>query len=353
MFLTNVAGGWECAWDMREELATLADLADRGEPAAVALVARVYRSAPRQPGSAMVRSRSGRIAGSVTGGCVESDVLVHADEVIAGGPARLLHYGIVDDDAYAVGLPCGGEVDVFVEPVDPDLVRELAADVADERPVAYATVVEGPSVGSRRLVRPGDDDDEVARAAAPLLAAGETDLVEVGADTVLVHPLVPRADMYVFGAIDFASAVAEIGHFLGYRVTVCDPREAFLTPARFPHADALEPRWPHLFLEEAPVDARTVVCVLTHDERFDVPALKAALGTPAGYIGAMGSRRTTERRRERLREEGVTDEEMARIHAPIGLSLGSRTPQEVAVAVAAEIITTFRRGGVGAARAQL
>jgi len=182
----------------------------------------------------------------------------------------------------------------------------------------------------------------IAETARRLLARGETAVVPLGDDEELfVSSFAPRPRMYVFGAIDFASALASIGRFLGYRVTVCDARAKFVTPERFPDVDELVVEWPDRFLERSPVDERTAICVLTHDDKFDVPILKAALASNAGYVGAMGSRRTTERRAERLRAEGVTDEALARIHAPIGLSIGSRSPEEVAVAIAAEIVSVF------------
>ena len=165
---------------------------------------------------------------------------------------------------------------------------------------------------------------------------------------VFVSSFVPRPAMYVFGAIDFASSLATVGRFLGYRVTVCDPRAIFVTPERFPDAEELVIEWPHEFLARAPVDERTAICVLTHDDKFDVPALRAALATPARYIGAMGSRRTTERRRARLMELGVAEEELERVHAPIGLPIASRTPEEVAVAIGAQIIAVANRAGTPA-----
>jgi len=174
--------------------------------------------------------------------------------------------------------------------------------------------------------------------------------VSAGDEELFVSTVAPRPDMYVFGAIDFASAVASVGRFIGYRVTVCDARATFVTPERFPDVDRLVVAWPHEFLATAQVDRRTAICVLTHDAKFDVPVLKAALATPAGYIGAMGSRRTTEQRNERLRAEGVAEEDLARVHAPIGLPIASRTPAEVAVAVAAEIIATKRQGVAPEAR---
>lgn len=173
-----------------------------------------------------------------------------------------------------------------------------------------------------------------------MLALGQTGVAEAGDERAFVNALAPRPAMYVFGAIDFAAALARLGRFMGYRVTVCDSRESFVTPERFPDVDDLVVEWPHEFLARAPVDPRTAICVLTHDAKFDVPALRAAVATDAGYIGAMGSRRTTARRAERLREEGVGEEDLARIHAPIGLSIGSSTPEEVAVSIGAQIIAS-------------
>jgi xanthine dehydrogenase accessory factor len=210
--------------------------------------------------------------------------------------------------------------------------------------VAYLTTIAGPQTGNPRVVaadeEPADDADAAAR---PLLALGQSGVVTAGDEQVFVSSFVPRPAMYVFGAIDFASALCTVGRFLGYRVTVCDPRAIFVTPQRFPDADELVSEWPHEFLARAPVDGRTAVCVLTHDAKFDVPALKAALATPARYIGAMGSRRTTARRREKLIEQGVAEDELERIHAPIGLPIASRTPEEVAIAIGAEIVSVANR----------
>jgi xanthine dehydrogenase accessory factor len=330
---------------VRDVLETLERWAAAGTRVATATVVSTERSAPRDPGAVLAVSEGGDVAGSVTGGCVEPAVFQEAREVLAGGEARLRTYGIADEEAFEIGLPCGGTVHIFVDEADPAVVEGLSRAVAEERPVARVVVVSGGHAGTERLVY-GDEEpeDEIARTAQELLAAGETALVHAGGEEIFVDSFAPRPSMYVFGAVDHAAAVAEIGRFLGYRVTVCDARAKFVTKERFPEADELVVEWPDRFLERAPVDERTVVCVLTHDHKFDVPALKAALATPAGYIGAMGSRRTTESRNERLRAEGVTDEELARVHAPIGLSIGARTPQEVAVAIAAEIVETLRSG---------
>jgi xanthine dehydrogenase accessory factor len=224
-------------------------------------------------------------------------------------------------------------VHIFVDRLDPELVAPIAEAVREERPIALEIRITGEDAGAKRLV--GADDDGPA---AQLLARGETGIVDTPEGQLFVSSFAPRPAMYVFGAVDHAAAVAEIGRFLGFRVTICDARAKFATRERFPDVDELVVEWPDKFLANAPVDERTAICVLTHDHKFDVPVLKVALETPAGYIGAMGARRTNEDRAERLRAEGVTEDELARIHAPIGLKIGSRTPQEVAVAVAAEIV---------------
>ena len=238
-----------------------------------------------------------------------------------------------------------------------ELLSRWHAALAEQAPVAVATVIEGPqdALGGKILISPDDHtgtagnqelDKAVVEAARGLLEGGRTETVHFGPRgqrrmedvTVFVQSFAPPPRMYVFGAIDFASAVAKVGKFLGYRVTVCDARPVFATRERFPTADEVVVAWPDEFLKTAPADKRTVICVLTHDPKFDVPVLMEALKTEAGYIGAMGSRRTHNNRTARLKEEGVTDEELSRISSPIGLDIGARTPEETAVAIAAEII---------------
>ena len=310
---------------MRDVLETLERWLAQGMRVATATVVKTERSAPRQPGAVLAVSEGGEVAGSVTGGCVEPAVFEEARAVLAGGPPRLVTYGIADEQAFEVGLPCGGTVHIFLNLARRDLVQEIAAAVRDEQSVALATTIEGRDAGDQRLT-PIDGYVE------PTIEGDE-----------FILPFAPRPSMYVFGAVDHAAAVASMGRFLGYRVTVCDARAKFVTEERFPDVDELVVEWPDRFLARAPVDERTVVCVLTHDHKFDIPLLKVALETPAGYIGAMGARRTNAERADRLREEGVSEGALARIHAPIGLDIGSRTPEEVAVAVGAEIVATFRR----------
>ncbi|BCI51268.1 xanthine dehydrogenase [Mycolicibacterium litorale] len=359
---------------VRDVLGELMAIWRSGGTAAMATVVRTFRSAPRPPGAAMVVGPDGAASGSVSGGCVEGAVYELGNEVIADGVARLQRYGVSDDDAFAVGLTCGGILDVFVEPVSPTAFPELgdvAADIDEHRPVAVATVIAHPDpawVGRRIVVR-GDEvagtlgssraDAAVTDDARGLLATGRSEVLTYGPDgerrgegmEVFVAAHAPRPRMLVFGAIDFAAAVARQGSLLGYRVTVCDARPVFATRARFPTADEVVVEWPNRYLaaqaEAGAVDGRTVICVLTHDPKFDVPLLEVALRLPeVGYIGAMGSRRTHEDRMQRLRDAGLTDAELGGLASPIGLDLGARTPEETAVSIAAEIIAR-RWGGSG------
>ena len=323
---------------MKDIIDTLERWTSEGLRVATATVVKTERSAPRDAGAMLAVSEREEIAGSVTGGCVEPAVYEEAREVLAGGEPRLRTYGIADEEAFEVGLPCGGTVHIFVDLIEGDLIPPLVTAIKDEQPVALEVKISGEGVGRKRLVGLGDDGP-----AAGLLASGENAIVETDDGELFVNSFAPRPNMYVFGAVDHAAAVAQVGKFLGYRVTVCDARAKFATRERFPDVDELVVEWPDRFLAQAPVDERTVICVLTHDHKFDVPLLKVALETPAGYIGAMGSRRTKEARADRLKAEGVTDEQLERVNAPIGLNIGSRTPEEVAIAVAAQIVDTFRK----------
>jgi xanthine dehydrogenase accessory factor len=363
---------------MREVIEDLAHWWRAGVPVGVATVVATWRSAPRQPGATMLVNPDGTAVGSVSGGCVEGAVYDLAQQVIAEGAPVLQRYGISDDDAFAVGLTCGGILDVYVERVEPESFPEFGEVVdsirADE-PVAIVTVIAAARddadpdgrLGRRLLVWTdratgslGSDriDDAVTDDVRGLLAAGRTGTLHYGYDgerrgdelTVFVSTFAAPPRMIVFGAIDFAAAVARMGAFLGYRVTVCDARPVFATARRFPDAHEVVVDWPHRYLraqaEAGRIDERTVVCVLTHDPKFDVPVLEEALRMPLAYVGAMGSRRTHADRLARLREAGITDDELAHLAAPIGLDLGARTPEETAVSIAAEIIAG-RWGGSG------
>jgi xanthine dehydrogenase accessory factor len=310
---------------VREILETVERWTAEGLRAATATLVRTERSSPREPGAMMAVSERGDVAGSLTGGCVEPALYEEARAVLAGEPARLASYGIADEDAFEAGLPCGGTVHIFLAEADRELIGRLAAAIRLDEPIALALTVSGPEMGAQELV--------------PLNGRTEPGLE----GDVFFLPLLPRARMYVFGALDHAAAVARVGSLLGYHVTVCDARAKFLTRERFPEADELVEGWPDEFLRTAPIDGRTAICVLTHDHKFDVPLLKVALASEAGYIGALGAKKTNAERAKRLRAEGVAAEQLARIHAPIGLDIGARTPEEVAVAVAAELVSVHRR----------
>ncbi|MFD8383486.1 XdhC family protein [Streptomyces sp. NPDC059679] len=355
---------------------------EEGRDFAVATVVTAVGSAPRQPGAALAVDAAGTAIGSVSGGCVEGAVYELCQDALRTGQAVRESFGYSDEDAFAVGLTCGGTIDILVTPVPADDTRlrpVLAAALSaaalsgesDGRPAALVRIADGPPelLGRALLVRPdgsyegslGPAPDRTAALdrtavdeARALLEAGRTATVEVGADggrcgepvTLLVESAVPPPRMIVFGAIDFAGALARIGKFLGYHVTVCDARPVFATARRFPDADEVVVEWPHRYLDATEVDARTVLCVLTHDAKFDIPLLERALRLPVGYVGAMGSRRTHEDRLRRLREAGLGESALARLRSPIGLDLGARTPEETALSIASEIVAA-RRGGSG------
>ncbi|HZC08585.1 MAG TPA: XdhC/CoxI family protein [Mycobacterium sp.] len=365
---------------MRDVLAELMSIWRAGDTAGLGTVVRTLDSAPRPPGASMLVAPDGSVSGSVSGGCVEGAVYELATQVAQTGTPKLGRYGVSDGEAFAAGLTCGGVIDIFVESVSratfPDL-DEVADDVGEHRAVALATVIAHPDaqwLGRRLVIRPDTlagslgsarADDAVADDARGLLALGRSEVREYGPDgqrlgegmEVFVSSYAPRPRMLVFGAIDFAAALARQGSFLGYRVTVCDARAVFATAVRFPTADHVVVDWPHRYLaaqaETGEIDDNTAICVLTHDPKFDVPVLEVALRLPhVGYVGAMGSRRTHDDRMDRLRAAGLTDVELSRLSSPIGLDLGARTPEETAVSIAADIIAR-RWGGGGRPLAEI
>lgn len=336
-------------------------------PFALATVVRVGGSAPLPLGTSLAVDAEGNAIGGVSGGCVEGAVYDLCRRVLeADGPAAVRErFSHSDEDAFAAGLTCGGELDVLVQRVDPTAEPHLATAlgaVAAGRSVAVARVVEGPRELLGRTLSVLDDGDPGAyggtlggderqdRAAADRARAqvrtGRTARAGIGGNaatcpdglTLLIHVHAPPPRMLIFGAVDFTAALSRAGRFLGYRVTVCDARPVFATPARFPDAHEVVADWPHRYLAATEVDARTAVCSLTHDAKFDVPLLGLALGLPVGYVGAMGSRRTHARRLELLREAGVPEDRLARLRSPIGLDLGARTPEETAISIVAEIV---------------
>jgi xanthine dehydrogenase accessory factor len=353
---------------MRELIPALRALCRSERRFALATVTATSGSTPRPVGAAMVVTADGEAIGSLSGGCVEAAVFELAQQVLAEGVALTASYGISDDDAFDVGLMCGGSLDVLVSEPDRDLLGRLLDRLEADEPCALATVVAGPaSLGAQLLVgehdvvgSAGNEGLDVAVTAdgRGMLAAGQHGLRHYGARgqrrvddvTVLVQSFTRPPSMLVFGATDFAAALTRMGAFLGYRVVLCDARPVFATAVRFPAASEVVCDWPHRFLSaqvaSGRVDARTVIAVLTHDPKFDGPLLQVALASPAGYIGAMGSRRTHDKRLAQLRAAGVDELSLARLRSPIGLDIGGRTAEETAVSIAAELVQA-RWGGSG------
>ena len=315
---------------MRDVLEDALEFIDAGEPVAVAMVVDSKRSAPRPLGSRLLVTADGEMRGSVSGGCVESDVVLRAEEVLRTGTPALVSYGISDDDAFDVGLPCGGEIEVFIAPMDPEEVRRVAAAVRDEERLSVRTTLTGGGAGAKSY-EPGEAHSSAQRESAD----------------VFVEQFAPPPVLMVFGAVDTAQALCRIAKQVGFRTIVSDARTKFARPERLPDADRIVVGWPAMAYDEHPPDDATYVVVLTHDARFDEPALGPALRSPAPYIGALGSRRAQDKRRERMLNAGYSDEELARIAGPLGLDIGAVTPAETAVSIMAEVLATRagRSGG--------
>jgi xanthine dehydrogenase accessory factor len=324
---------------VREILSELERWQSRGDRIAMARVVATRRSAPRPVGSKLIVSEQGELAGSVSGGCVESEVVEAACEVLAGGEPRLLTYGISDDLALTVGLPCGGEIDVWVSEPDAGLLQELAAVARDE---LWAVSLVDLEDGSERLIRNGEHP-----VADELLRAGHSRLVELEGRRVFADVFGPPPRLFVYGAIDTADALCAAARRLGWHTIVADARARFATGARLPNADEVIVAWPEDALAEVQPDHATSIVVLTHDDKFDLPMLVGALASEAFYIGAIGSRRNQERRRERLLEAGVDESALDRINGPAGLDIGAHTPGETALSILSEImaVRAGREGG--------
>jgi xanthine dehydrogenase accessory factor len=334
---------------VKEVLADIERWRANGEKFALATVVATRRSAPRPVGAKLAISESGEMAGSVSGGCVESDVYEHACEVLEGSRPQLLSYGIADDLAFSVGLPCGGEIDVFVEQAPEELVDRLAKIVETEERAVLFTVVEGEPLGAELLVaesgeRFGNGPEELAEHVDELLRGGRNRLLELDDEhKVFAEVYGPAPRLLVIGAVDTAEELCALARRLGWYTVVADARGKFVTPERIPSAHELIAGWPQDALAQVGPDYQTAVVVLTHDDKFDIPAIKGALATEAFYIGALGSRRNQERRRERLLEAGVEEQELERVSGPSGLDICADTPAETALSILGEILATRAR----------
>jgi xanthine dehydrogenase accessory factor len=308
---------------VKEILDAIDAAAAAGEQAAVATVVSTIRSAPRQPGAKLVVTEGGRLVGSVSGGCVEADVAERAKAVFAGGPPGLVHYGVADSEAWEIGLSCGGEIDVFLEPADVELWREVRVLLdADD----YGMLYTNTETGEKRLER------------------GVLEATSLRDDGVFAEAVEGPLRVIVFGAAEAAEHLCAYGRQLGWRTTVVDARPGLATRDRIPSADEIVLGWPDQVADR--IDVRTAVVTLSHEERLDIPAIAAALEHGARYVGAIGAKRTHERRVAALRAQGFSDDEIGRIHGPAGLDLGGRAPAQVALAIAAEIVAvTSGRSG--------
>jgi xanthine dehydrogenase accessory factor len=324
---------------VREILPELDRWRDRGDRIALARVVATRRSAPRPVGSKLIVSETGELAGSISGGCVESEVVETAREVLAGADPQLLTYGITDDQAIGIGLPCGGEIDVWVDEPDPTLLEQLGDVARNERRAVFFVDLDD---GQQRLVLEGDND-----VADELIRSGHSKVVELHGRRVFADVFGPPPRLFVYGAVDTADALCAAANAIGWRTIVADARSRFATRERLPSADEIIVAWPEEALGQAAPDHTTAIVVLTHDDKFDLPLLTAALATEAYYIGALGSRRNQERRRERLLDAGVNESDLDRISGPAGLDIGAHTPAETAVSMLAEImaVRAGRDGG--------
>jgi xanthine dehydrogenase accessory factor len=327
---------------VRELLADLERWRRRGDRVAVATVVATRRSAPRPIGSKFVVSEAGEMAGSVSGGCVENEVYGCAREILAGAPPQLLTYGISDDEALEVGLPCGGEIDVYVSAPAPELLERLARVAeAQERAVVF-TELDGS--GQVLVLETGETvgtaSEAIHEQAAELIRGGRSRVVELEGRPFFADVFGPPPRVLVFGAVDTAEALCRVAAAAGWRTIVADARAKFATRERLPSAHEIVVGWPDDALAQVRPDHSTAVVVLTHEERFDLPAIAGALATDAFYVGALGSRRNQKKRRERLREAGVGEDALDRISGPAGLDIGASTPAETAVSIFAEILAT-------------
>jgi xanthine dehydrogenase accessory factor len=324
---------------VREILSELDRWRARGDRIAMARVVATRRSAPRPVGSKLIVSETGELAGSISGGCVESEVVEAAREVLAGGEPRLVTFGISDDMALSVGLPCGGEIDVWIDEPDRELLARLAEVARSEQRAVFFVDLDD---GSDRLVLDGDND-----VADELIRSGHSKIAEVHGRRLFADVFGPPPRLFVYGAVDTADALCAAARAIGWRTIVADARSRFATRERLPHADEIIVAWPEEALAQVAPDHTTAILVLTHDDKFDLPLLTGALATEAYYIGALGSRRNQERRRERLLETGVEEADLERISGPAGLDIGAHTPAETAVSMLAEImaVRAGRDGG--------
>jgi xanthine dehydrogenase accessory factor len=335
---------------MRDILPDLDKCRPEDQSIALATVIQTWGSSPRRAGAKMALTPDGKITGSVSGGCVEGAVFEAGVEVLKSNRPQLLHFGVADETAWEVGLACGGSIDIFVKPLDTEFFDALRAILVEEQPAAVISVVRGPDelLGCEILVREdgnlrgslhADLDKQAIELAQDALAQGESRRVMLNEDVeVFVEVVLPPPTLIAVGGVHITIALMTLAKTLGYRTIVVDPRTAFGSEERFPNVDRLIQLWPEEAFQQIPLTRSTAIAMLTHDPKLDDPALKIALPSPAFYVGALGSKTTQGKRRQRLLEEGLTEAHLNRLHGPIGLEIGAGTPEEIAMSIMAEIV---------------
>jgi xanthine dehydrogenase accessory factor len=324
--------------------------ADEKQPIALATVIQTWGSSPRRAGAKMAMTPDGRITGSVSGGCVEGAVFDTGVEVLKSNTPQLLHFGVADETAWEVGLACGGSIDIFVKPLDQEFFKSLRSLLVEERPAAVLTVVRAPNelLGREMLIKEDGNvigsidknlNEQAVSLAKEILRQGSSRRANLNEDVeVFIEVVLPPPTLIAVGGVHITIALVSLAKTLGYRTVVVDPRSAFGSQERFPYVDQLIQSWPEEAFQQIPLTRSTAIAMLTHDPKLDDPALKIALPSPAFYIGALGSKTTQAKRRQRLLEEGVTEVQLDRLHGPIGLKIGAETPEEIAMSIMAEIV---------------
>ena len=337
---------------MRDILSDLENWRAEAKPIAVATVIQTWGSSPRRAGAKMAFTPDGRITGSVSGGCVEGAVYETGVEVLKSNRPQLLHFGVADETAWEVGLACGGSIDIFVKPLDSELFTPLRSLLVKEGAAVLVTVVRGPDqlLGNEMLLREdgtviGTISDEwneqTLNLARETLAQGVSRRGMLSEDTeVFMEVILPPPTLIAVGGVHITIALMSLAKTLGYRTVVIDPRSAFGNEDRFPNVDQLIPLWPDEAFQQIPITRSTAIAMLTHDPKLDDPALKIALASPAFYVGALGSKTTQAKRHQRLLEDGLTEEQLSRLHGPIGIEIGAGTPEEIAMSIMAEVVAT-------------
>jgi xanthine dehydrogenase accessory factor len=337
---------------MRDILSELDRWHAEQKPMALATVVQTWGSSPRRAGAKMVVASDGQFSGSVSGGCVENAVIEAALDVIKTGQARLLHFGVADETAWQVGLACGGSIDIFVRPLDTNFFSLLRAAWMDEQAhCIHATVIRGPWLGREVLIR----EDEAVIGDFPALSRLRNVTHESSSqrksrramlgeeNEVFLEWISPPPTLVVVGGVHITIALVSLAKITGFRTVVIDPRSAWGNEARFPDLDRLITAWPQEALRQVKITQSTAIVMLTHDPKLDDPALKAALTSRAFYVGALGSRATNAKRRERLLSDGMSEAQLSRLHAPIGLDIGAETPEEIALAILSEVVKAYRQ----------